>query len=92
MKTLTLLLMLVVLALTGCTEQQQSPQTANQMKNIEIWAQKTENNLRYLYSQTLDPNDPNSLVSRVEVLEDSQLEVVDEIPKTMNTKKKKGWW
>ncbi len=30
------------------------------------------NNLLYLYNTVLDPNDPNSLALRVEVLEDSQ--------------------
>ena len=98
--TLTLLLILIVLALTGCQEEQQKPPqslvTAKQIGQIEVWSKTVDgrlnaianvtdpnslisqlngqfarynNNLLYLYKQTLDPNDPNSLASRVEVLE-----------------------
>ncbi len=88
---LALLLVATVVLIVGCQEQQQSPQhptTAAQMANIEIWAQKTESNLMYLYKQVLDPNDPNSLASRVAVLESEQ----KWIPDPENVVKKKGGW
>ncbi len=71
---LALLLVATVVLIVGCQEQQspQHPTTAAQMANIEIWAQKTESNLIYLYKQVLDPNDPNSLACRVEALESEQ--------------------
>ncbi len=90
---LTLLLMLVALALTGCQEQQQqSPQTANQMKNIEIWGRKMEESMKYLYRTSFDPNDPNSLTCRVEVLETEMESTLTHQHIEATPVKKKGWF
>ncbi len=88
---LTLLLAAAIVWIAGCQEEQkispQHPTTIGQMQQIGEWSKVLdkrlkagENNLLYLYSRTLDPNDPNSLTSRVEKLEDGleDLEIIND--------------
>lgn len=79
--TIVTVLICVISILSGCQEAQtkrqpQHPTTVKQMKQIADWSVRLEglfkdidNNLIYLRSRTLDPNDPNSLIIRIDKLE-----------------------
>jgi len=107
-KTIILtMLICVILALVGCNEvvqeRPQHPTTVKQMEQITEWSKNLDNrfkaidnNLLYLWKRIEDPNDPNSLTLRVNILEENSIvlkerigsnawEVVDD--STANTEK-----